>query len=370
VRRLVFVDFARALAVLFMVQGHVLDVLLASPWRQGALWDGWLFLRGLTSCTFLLLSGLAFSVTSLRRWHDHRRWSPQVGRRLRRVAFFVALAYASRFPAGSLFDLEWVTAGGWRNFFAVDILQTIGVTLLVLQGLLALAPTPRAFAAIAGALAAGVSAATPLVWSADWSGWPAWLAPYVSPAGATVFPLVPWSAYILLGAALGAMYDRWAAERPPEAIARVVTGAGLALVAGGTVLALMPWVHYGHPDFWRTNPSIFLVRSGAVFAVLGVVMFGSRRRAVAPAVVEALGAESLVIYVAHVALLYGSTWNPSLGRILGPQGPAATLGWVVVLLAASALVAWAWHTCKRRAPRVAAGARLATFAFLFGSLLI
>jgi len=370
VRRLVFVDVARALAVLFMVQGHTLDVLLASPWRQGAFWDGWLFLRGLTSCTFLLLSGLAFSVTSLRRWEDHRRWSPQVTRRLRRVAFFVALAYASRFPAGSVFDLEWVTPGGWRNFFAVDILQTIGVTLLALQALLALAPTRRAFAAVAGSLAAGVSAATPLFWAADWSGWPAWLAPYVSPAGAAVFPLVPWSAYILLGAALGAMYDRWTAERPPEAIARVVLSAGVGLVAGGAALALIPGMHYGHPDFWRTSPSIFLVRSGAVFAVLGAVMYGSLRRAQAPAVIEALAAESLVIYVAHVALLYGSTWNPSLGRILGPQGPAATLGWVLVLLAASVAVAWAWHTGKRRAPRMAAAVRLATFTFLFGSLLV
>lgn len=57
--RILFIDLARAVAVLLMVQGHTIDALLAPEYRTSLQYNAWLYLRGLTSCTFLFLSGAA-----------------------------------------------------------------------------------------------------------------------------------------------------------------------------------------------------------------------------------------------------------------------------------------------------------------------
>ena len=368
-RRLVFVDYARALAVLFMVQGHALDALLAPPYRQGALWDGWLFLRGLTSCSFLVLSGVAFSVTSLRHWEAQRSWSPRVFKRVRRALFFLAFAYLLRFPAGHIDHAQWVSPVAWQSFFVVDILQVVAVSLLALQGLVALSPGPRQFVQASGAAAAAIVLATPVVWAADWSSWPAWLVAYLTTSGGSLFPLFPWAGYLLAGAALGIVYEARAKESSPVAPSRWLMTLGATTFAAGTVSLLLPWSAYVQADVWRSSPAVFLVRGGGVLIVLGLIARLSRGATGAPSLVRALAAESLLVYVAHVSLLYGSRWNSSLGRLLGPQDLTATLAWIAVLFAGSSVLAWTWYRAKADAPTVASLVRIGVISALFGSVL-
>ena len=89
--RLVLVDLARVLAILFMIQGHTLDVLLAPAYREGVLFDGWLFLRGLTAPVFFILSGVSFTASSMGKWEQYASPSWKVFRRIGRFAFFVGL---------------------------------------------------------------------------------------------------------------------------------------------------------------------------------------------------------------------------------------------------------------------------------------
>jgi uncharacterized membrane protein len=367
--RLVFVDYARALAVLFMVQGHTLDALLGQSYRHGVVWGAWLFLRGLTSCSFLLLSGLAFSVATLRHWDAHRTWSPRVFKRVRRALFFLALAYVLRFPAGHVEHLQWVSAAGWQSFFVVDILQVVAVTLLALQALVALSRGPRQFAFAAGLAAAGVVLATPVVWAADWSSWPAWFAAYLTPNGGSLFPVFPWAGYLLAGAALGATHDERARRTASVAPPRWLVALGASAVAAGAASLLLPWSAYVQGDVWRSSPAVFLVRGGSVLVILGMLARVTQGMTAAPDLVRALAAESLLVYVAHVCVLYGSRWNAGLGRLLGPQEPAGTLAWIVVLFAASGGLAWTWYQAKKGTPAIARLVRLAVISWVFGSVL-
>src|SRR4051795_11431898 len=82
--RVIFIDLARALAVVFMLYGHAVDALLAPAYRSGQLFDLWQFQRGLTSALFLLLSGFAFSVATTRHWALHVSLSSSVLKRIRR----------------------------------------------------------------------------------------------------------------------------------------------------------------------------------------------------------------------------------------------------------------------------------------------
>src|SRR5579872_4528514 len=100
--RIIAVDLARVLAILFMVQGHTLDVLLLPAARTGFFFDKWLFLRGLTAPMFLTLSGASFAIATLRRWESHTEMTPAFWKRARRFLFFIALGYAMHLPLRSL----------------------------------------------------------------------------------------------------------------------------------------------------------------------------------------------------------------------------------------------------------------------------
>jgi len=109
-RRVVFIDLARALAVVFMLYGHAIDGLLDPHYRTGTWFDVWTFQRGLTSCLFLLLSGFAFSIATARHWTLHVTLSPAILKRARRFGLFIVLGYALHFPVARFADLRETTA--------------------------------------------------------------------------------------------------------------------------------------------------------------------------------------------------------------------------------------------------------------------
>ena len=189
--RILFVDLARAIAVLLMVQGHTIDALLHPDFRTSLQYNAWLYLRGLTSCTFLFLSGAAFSLTALRHWEEQGRFSRRSFKRVRRLVFFLSLGYFVKFPMGRFLDLPYATDERWRSFFAVDVLQNVAITLLGLQVLIGLTRTPRRFAVACGAAAALLVAATPLVLGVGWaSRVPLIMASYLSFDTGSLFPLI------------------------------------------------------------------------------------------------------------------------------------------------------------------------------------
>ncbi|MGE3345223.1 MAG: heparan-alpha-glucosaminide N-acetyltransferase domain-containing protein, partial [Vicinamibacterales bacterium] len=144
----VLLDTARGVATLMMLQGHTLDVVLATDLRAGLIFDAWTFLRGLTSCAFLFLSGFVFVfVTDRRIGRKGGVWSA-ADRRLRRFVFFLLLGYALHLPVSKLTSLTTMGSAQWRSFLVVDVLQCIAVMLTFLQILAAAVRTPRYRAAV------------------------------------------------------------------------------------------------------------------------------------------------------------------------------------------------------------------------------
>ncbi len=347
--RVVFVDLARACAVVFMIQGHTLNVLLAPEYATGMAFNSWLFLRGLTSRLFLLLAGFAFAVATSKHWDAHRTLSARSWRRIRRFTFFVLLGYSMRFPVSHLRDLQYLGAEHWQYFLTVDILQCIGVGLLLLQALVFLSKTRRHFAYAAAALCAAIVVAAPLADVGHWTARvPVALGAYLSTTGGSLFPFLPWGAYLLLGAALGVLYVEWGPARQPAFVARVLVAGGAAALALGLVLQTFHLGPFPGADFWSTSPNLFLVTSGSALLLLGGFAHASRYVRRLPPIVQALAQESLVIYFIHVCILYGSGWNPSLRALVGSHhGLAGTGAWILVLVSSMALLAWSWSRVKQ-----------------------
>jgi hypothetical protein len=342
-----------------MVVGHTSSALLAPEYRTGPWFDVWTFQRGLTSGLFLLLSGFAFSLATMRHWQSHVRLSSAMWRRVRRFLLFIVLGYALHFPVLPASALQAATDSQWLSFLSVDVLQLIGMTLLALQALVFLVRSRGAFMAVNFAAAAAIVAATPAFWRAEWvATLPPGLIAYVSPATGSQFPLFPWASYVFLGAGAGQVYARWGAAHLAyyEVWAMLLPGVGLMLagvIIGGGAIA-----------------SDVAIRTGACLLVLAAIAHASRYLTQLPHIFGAVAQESLVIYFVHLCLVYGSIWSPGLTYVFG-----TTLGLLATIVAACAVVgamvalAWHWNRLKHVRPVVARRVAVAAGVVLVARLI-
>jgi uncharacterized membrane protein len=367
-RRVIFIDLARALAVVFMLYGHAVSALLDPSYRTGTWFDIWTFQRGLTSCLFLILSGFAFSIATARHWTLHVAVSPAILRRARRFALFIALGYALHFPVNKLSELSRITTDRWQTFLAVDVLQLIGVTFFAVQLLVMLTRSRRVFMVAALVLALVVVALTPAAYETNWSRvMPAWLAGYFGPSTGSLFPLLPWSSYVLVGAGLGQIYARWGASDLRRFANLALLIPGVVLVAMG--LGLDARHVFGQGE-WSFVPPQFLIRTGSCLLVMGIIAHGSAQLAGLPHVFGAVAQETLLIYFVHLCIVYGSVWNQGLVQRYGETlGPGTMVTVVLLLLVAMAGLASFWNWCKHARPRLARAAMVGGWVVLIYKLL-
>jgi hypothetical protein len=354
-----FVDLVRAAAVLFMIQGHALNVLLAPQYGAGPFFHTWVYLRGLTSCMFLMLSGFSFSLATIRRWPEFRVPGRRVYRRMARYLMLLILGYCMRFPSRSLSGLSTISPDQWQSFAIVDVLQLVAVTLTALQIAVWLLESPRAFMAWSLGAAAATVLVAPVVSHLGWGATaPTFLRAYLTSATGSLFPALPWAAYVFFGAALGGWYARPGPGRTARECVPAFLAVGLGMVAGGTLLHAVPWSPYGAIEFWTISPNLFLVKAGSVLIGLAAAIWLARGVRALPRVVTALSRESLLVYLAHVVLLYGSAWTVGFSQSVGARlGPGPVFVWTAALLAAMSLLAWAWHECRGHLSNAAAFVR-------------
>ena len=356
--RVIFIDLARALAVILMVAGHTSSALLSKAYRESPWFDAWDFQRGLTSGLFLLLSGFAFSIATTRHWPLHLYPSPAVLKRARRFVLFILLGYALHFPVPHAAELASATEQQWRSFLAIDVLQLIGVTLLMLQALVLITRSREVFMAAAFVLAAGLTLGAPAAWRTDWASMmPPALAHYLSPSEGSLFPLFPWAAYIFIGAGAGQVYARWGAAH----LGRFATWG---MVAPGAVLVTL-----GFTVVTGVVGEV-AIRTGSCLLVLGVIAHASRRIGQLPHIFGAIGQESLTIYFVHLCIVYGSIWNTGLARFYGESlSLTATLLTATVLVSAMVALGWQWNRLKHVRPLAARRLAVASLAILAVRLL-
>jgi uncharacterized membrane protein len=360
--RLVSVDLVRVFAMALMVQGHTLDVLL-TPTVQSASWYNlWLFCRGFTAPTFMMLAGFSFALATIKRWEDHITLSTPVWKRLRRFAFFVLLGYSMRIPVHSLRDFQWVTTDGWQSFLQMDVLQTIGMTLIALELMVLAFRSKKLFALVSGALAVLIVFAAPFAWNSGFANsLPLAFRSTLLGTTGSPFPLLPWSAYIFLGATLGTAYATMGQWSPK--VLRNAIPVGLLLILAGVKLEGLSHAFYGDANFWPTTPHLFLTRMGFVMTIIGLASMLESWVPIKASTARSLAEESLVVYFVHVSLLYGSIWNTGLKHYVGgTMGFAPAYLYVVAMISAMLMMAYYWNRAKKSHPLPSFAFRTAIFA--------
>jgi uncharacterized membrane protein len=341
----------RVIAMVLMIQGHTLDVLLTPACHYTRWYNIWTFCRGFTAPMFMTLSGFGFALATLRHWENHLQFGPAVARRLRRFAFFILLGYSMRIPVHSLTrELRSAGPDAWQWFLQFDVLQTIGCTLIALQLLVLILRTPRRLAIAGGLLAAGIACTAPLAWNSYLlNSLPLAVKSALIGTTGSLFPLLPWSAYIFLGATCGVVYITVGQSNPARL--RQAIPFGLLLFAASMSLERVSLHIYGAANYWPTTPHLFIARVGFVISLLGLATFVERSLPIAPRTVQSLAEESLLVYFVHVVVLYGSCWNPGLKQFVGgTMGLPHALPLAILLITLMLTMAFYWNRTKKDYP--------------------
>ena len=176
--RLAYIDWMRGLACVLMFQTHCYDSWL-NPEARKTTFFMWSQLGGtLPAPLFLFLAGISFALVI-----DKLR---QKGLAPNRIAQKTIRRGAEILALGLLFRLqEYVIAWGWApwsDLLRVDILNTIGISMMLMGGVcwivLKLGPATRirqVLGVTAGGVAMLISLLTPLLWTTwrlRWLPWP------------------------------------------------------------------------------------------------------------------------------------------------------------------------------------------------------
>jgi uncharacterized membrane protein len=307
----------RGLACVLMFQTHCYDSWLNAEARKSSFFM-WSQLGGtLPAPLFLFLAGVSFALVT-----DKLR---QKGVQPNAIARTTIRRGAEILGLGFLFRLqEYVIAWGWApwsDLLRVDILNTIGISMMLMGGVcwivLKLDPATRVREALgvsAVFIALLISLLTPLLWTTrrpHWLPWP--LESYIDGVHnlgqpqSWLFPIFPWTAFAFAGLAVGfLLLSEWARQR--EAAVFAMTGiGGVVLIYLARWLDARPMRIYSVYDFWHTSPNFFLIRLGLLLAILSVTYawcrWGAGQWGFSPFI--QLGQTSLLVYWVHIEFVYG-----------------------------------------------------------------
>ncbi|HEX6244960.1 MAG TPA: hypothetical protein VFZ61_28765, partial [Polyangiales bacterium] len=336
------------LAVLWMIQGHAFTALLRADAMPSA-WARWHErLHGLTAPAFMFGAGLAFGTATYGEYRAHRRLRGPLLRRMRWYAALFVLGYLQQAPGWSPWNALHAQGAELEVASRVGALQLIALSLALCQLAILVLPRVRAHMLFSLTLAAlSVLLASPLARAGAAAGGGVFVRAYLEDRGGAHFQPLPWAAFVLFGVATSGLLTR-----------RPVRVRGLLLLGAGSVGAALAYATFQAaaraPDpgwLWRTSVSYFLFRLFGVALLLGALHLGIRT-ARAKSMSSLFARHSLVAYLVHIALLYGTPWTPALAQRFRHALSLGSALWVTAALLASTIASvygWAWLLRLRRA---------------------
>jgi uncharacterized membrane protein len=329
-KRLAYIDWMRGLACVLMFQTHCYDSWLSPEARKSAVFVWSQLLGTLPAPLFIFLAGVSFALVTERL--------REKGATPAEIAKTTIRRGGEIFVLGVLFRIQEYALGfrvaPWTDLLRVDILNILGLSMMLMGVLCWLTADRRATnaTASAGASSAGIAAsrtrgilgsflaatviamATPLVWTSyrpRGIPWP--LESYLNGVHTYavpqpwLFPLFPWSAFAFAGLAVGFFLFNDIAKRYEGAIFAAIGGMGIFACFLSIELDTSSVHLYPIYDYWHTSPNFFLMRCGILLIILFCVYawcrWGLAQMGFSPII--QLGKTSLLVYWVHIEFVYG-----------------------------------------------------------------
>jgi acyltransferase len=315
-------------AVIAMVLAHVIDSWTREADRHVEPFYTLFFIGGVASPLFLFLAGLATAMSAASK--ARREGGPAAGAALARRRGWEIFGLALLFRLQS----QLLGMGPLTNVLKVDMLNTMGLSIVAASYVWQLAPSHRARIALLALVTGAITMVTPLVRATPLlTPLPDAIEAYLRPAATySAFPLFPWAGFLFAGVIVGVLVD--AVRTSPRR--QMILQIGTAVTAvGGVWLAwrasFLPSI-YEQAEFWHDSPTFFFIRLGLVAVLVPVAW--SIEQIVPPPVLRPIalfGRSSLFVYWIHVEMVYGVIAEP-IKRELPLWGSLAGTALLTLLL--------------------------------------
>jgi uncharacterized membrane protein len=324
-----YLDWLRGLAVLIMIEAHIVDSWTRLDQRESTMYGLSVILGGFGAPLFLFLAGVAVALSAgskSRRSGDPKAASRSV---VKRGLEIFGLAFLFRLQA---MVVSW---GSWRSLLKVDILNIMGPSIMAAAALWGLVRTNRARLVLLACATLSIALLTPTVRAVGWlSVLPDPVEGYLRPRpGFTNFAVFPWAAFVFAGAVVGILIDETRTESTEWRLNVRLGLAGVALAIVSYAASYLP-SPYERSDFWTSSPAFFLLRTGVLIASIGAAYAWYQRPRAASSFspVQQMGRTSLFIYWIHIELIYG--------LLVRPLHKSMTLGqaWLGILVFATLML--------------------------------
>ncbi|WP_435412692.1 heparan-alpha-glucosaminide N-acetyltransferase domain-containing protein [Psychroserpens mesophilus] len=301
--RLFFIDAVRAFAILMMLQGHFIDTLLNPIYRDetNLAYQIWSYFRGITAPTFFTISGLVFLYLLLRAKDKGNDYS-RIKKGLYRGLLLILIGYALRINV-----FGWLSGEFNSYVFVIDVLQCIGLSLIILIGCYVLfRKHVRLLSLLLLILGCLSFLYEPLYRSLDLSHIPKLFANYMTKANGSIFTILPWFGFTAFGGFLATVFFSHVHRNRFRLITVVCFFIFGSLFIEYSSWFLMRLYYWTDIEVFKSSAyyNYLFTRFGNVLVLFGV--FYAAEPFLKGSLIGKIGQKTLSIYVIHFMIIYGS----------------------------------------------------------------
>lgn len=351
--RYISADLLRGLVIIIMIEVHVFNAFLLPELKQ----TGWFsilnFINGLVAPSFLFVSGFAFQVSSGGKLDEMRKLGKAFWKKIMRIFQIVIIGYALHLPFYSFSKIiHQSTPQQIESFFAVDVLQCIGIGLLFLFLSRLIIKSDKVYHYFLIVSLLLVMVLSPSVYKIDFNlfFYPV-IGNYFNRLHGSLFPVFPWLNFLLAGGIFAKYFVDARTKGEEQLFVNRTLIAGIVAILSGHIF-FSPLL----PDFIqaaRPHPVFYLERLGYVLFLFVLCWYWDKKSKSPKSFVLDASRESLLVYWLHLIIIFGMFWKGnSLAGIIGTtMNITEAIGSTVLLITLMILAAKLWGWVKKKYPK-------------------
>ena len=334
IQRILFIDLARSIAIILMLEGHFITLTfedytsmiaeLRSVGTSGSLiFDTWVKIRGFTAPLFFTITGVVFVFLLTKNFKEEQNTSfwknKRVIKGLKRSGLLIFWGYFLQLNLKYFF---YYLKGHFNpHVFSFHILQCIGFGIFLLILLFFIHKTLKVnltlIYLIAGTLIFSTFPFLDALTVNDY--FPKNTFEFIQNmfhGPNSVFPLSPWLGFVCFGGFLGSLIARW--ENKIQSLWFLFSAVALSIllvVFGRSVAYFLDILMQTNNKFFQMDAWVY-DRLGEVVLLMSILMIITKIFKVKDSLFTKFGQNTLSIYIIHVIVLYGAIVGYSLKDIL------------------------------------------------------
>jgi uncharacterized membrane protein len=304
--RLYFIDIARSIAILLMLEGHFVDNGLMDVYRDtnNDIYNAWLFVRGFTSPIFLTITGIVFTYLLVGNNHLEYFKNNRIKKGYKRVVELLFWGYVVQ-------------------VYAFHVLQCIGIGILSILILYGIYKAVKIIPLWVYFFFAGTIIFSSYIVISSWPKeyyWPESAPIFIQNmfhGKYSIFPILPRMGYTMYGAMIGViLYTYKSKVKEWSFILSVFLIGAFLYFFLKDILLILDGI-FAHPIYHLYKVDWLYECLGMVLIILSILIAIEKFIGeIKPNLFLKIGQNTLTIYILHMVLLYGSITGFGINRVI------------------------------------------------------